>query len=43
MRTLAGHSGDVISLAISADGKRVGSGSVDGLVKIWNAATGAEV
>ena len=43
VRTLAGHSDDVNSVAISADGKRVVSGSVDKTVKIWDADLGAEV
>ena len=33
----------VYTVAFSADGTRVVSGSFDGYVKIWNAATGAEV
>jgi WD40 repeat protein len=41
--TLTGHSDAVYSVAFSADGKRVVSGSNDKLVKIWNSETGAEV
>jgi len=41
--TLAGHSGEVYSVAFSPDGKYVVSGSGDKLVKIWDAKTGAEV
>jgi len=41
--TLTGHSDFVRSVAFSADGKRVISGSDDKLVKIWNSKTGAEV
>jgi len=37
------HADEVLSVAISPDGKRIVSGSVDGLVRIWDAATGAEV
>ena len=43
MRTRAGHSDDVNSVAISADGKRVVSGSDDNTVKIWDVDTGTEV
>ena len=38
-----GHSAGLNSIAFSADGKRVVSGSDDNLVKIWDADTGAEV
>ena len=38
-----GHTLGVSSVAISADGSRIVSGSYDKLVKIWNAVTGAEV
>jgi WD40 repeat protein len=41
--TLRGHTRAVYSVAISPDGKWIVSGSQDRLVKIWNAATGAEV
>ena len=43
VRTLEGHSGLVYSVAISADGMRVVSGSTDETVKIWDVETGAEV
>ena len=43
MCTLAGHSEWVNSVAFSPDGKSILSGSGDHLVKIWNAAPGAEV
>ena len=54
VRTLAGNSGSVNSVAISADGKRVVSASWKDIsndycvvtratVKIWDVATGAEV
>ena len=44
MRTLAGHTGEVLSAAFSPDGEWIVSGSNgDNLVKIWHAATGAEV
>jgi len=43
LSTLAGHSGRVHSVALSADGKWAVSGAGDGRVKIWSVATGAEV
>jgi WD40 repeat protein len=43
VRTLKGHSHWVRSVAFSADSKLVASGSNDNTVKIWDAATGAEV
>ncbi len=41
--TLRGHGGWVASIAISPDGKRIISGSVDKTVKVWDSATGAEL
>ena len=41
--TLTGHAGWVECIAFSSDGKCIVSGSTDGLVKIWDAGTGAEV
>ena len=41
--TMIGHSSAPVSVAFSRDGKRVVSGSLDKLVKIWNTETGAEV
>jgi len=40
---LRGHTGEVSSVALSADGKRIVSGSADGTVKIWDAATGQNI
>ncbi|WP_290708457.1 hypothetical protein [Anabaena sp. 54] len=40
--TLSGHSGWVQAVAVTADGKRVISGSSDNTVKVWNLETGEE-
>ena len=37
---LSGHTGCVTSVALSADGSKVVSGSNDNTVKIWNAESG---
>jgi len=39
-QTLEGHSGRVNSVAFSADGSRLASGSLDSTVRVWNVATG---
>ncbi|HJZ90624.1 MAG TPA: protein kinase [Gemmataceae bacterium] len=41
--TLSGHRGTVRALALSADGRWLVSGGTDGLVKLWDLATGKEV
>ena len=38
--TLEGHSGTVMSVAISPDGRRVVSGSKDKTLKVWDIETG---
>ena len=43
VRTLAGHAGEVTSVAFSPDGTRVVSGSTNSLAIVWDAETGAEV
>lgn len=40
---LAGHRGDVYQVAFSPDGQRLLSAGSDGLVMLWNAATGERV
>ncbi len=40
IKTLDGHKADVTSAAISADGKLIASGDLDGKVVIWNVASG---
>jgi WD40 repeat protein len=43
VRSLSGHGLSVTSVAISSDGKFLVSGSMDKLVKIWDAEAYAEV
>jgi WD40 repeat protein len=38
----SGHTAAATSLALLPEGKQVASGSLDGMVRIWDAATGAE-
>ena len=40
MYLLSGHDGTVWSVALSADGSKVVSGSEDSTVKIWSADSG---
>jgi len=40
LRTLKGHSGRVLSVALSADGRRVVTGSDDGSAIIWDGESG---
>ncbi|KAH6977632.1 hypothetical protein EDB80DRAFT_264764 [Ilyonectria destructans] len=41
LQTLEGHRYSVMSVAFSADGQRLASGSHDNTIKVWDAATGA--
>src|SRR6266704_2048339 len=41
--TYRGHSGRVMGVAWSPDGKRIASGSNDGTVQVWDAANGGHV
>jgi WD40 repeat protein len=42
VRTLNGHTSSVYSVMFSPNGKRLASGGTDGMVKLWDAATGQE-
>src|SRR5262249_9059797 len=41
--TLQGHTGPVLSVVFSPDGKRLASGSLDKTVEVWDAQTGQEL
>ena len=41
--TLRGHASVVRNLAWSPDGKRLASGDVEGLLKVWNAENGRPI
>lgn len=43
LATLTGHFDDVFSVAFSPDGRRIVSGSGKGVIKIWDAESGAEI
>jgi len=40
LATLRGHTGAVMDVAVSPDGKLVATGSLDGTAKLWDLATG---
>ncbi|EMD32007.1 hypothetical protein CERSUDRAFT_99715 [Gelatoporia subvermispora B] len=41
--TLSGHTGGILSIAVSRDGTRIASGGVDKTVRIWDVSTGTAV
>ena len=43
IRVLAGHAGGARAVAMSPDGARVASVGMDGRLRVWDAATGAEL
>ena len=40
LKVLEGHTGLVMSVAVSADGSKIVSGSYDNTVRIWSAESG---
>ncbi|UCD49457.1 MAG: protein kinase [Phycisphaerales bacterium] len=42
LKTLRGHTGDVVALAFSPDGQRIVTGSSDQTAKVWEVTTGRE-
>ena len=43
LRTLVGHTAEVVGIAFSPDGRRIASASFDRTIKLWDTATGSEV
>ena len=41
--TIKGHAGHVRSIAFAPDGKRLATGSSEGIVRLWEVATGQEL
>ncbi len=38
--TFSGHTGDILGIAYSPDGRRIATGGSDGIAQVWDAATG---
>ena len=43
LRTLVGHTAEVVGIAFSPDGRRIATASFDRTIKLWDTATGSEV
>lgn len=43
LRTLVGHEGDILTVAVSPDDRLIASGDRGGTIKIWQFATGQEL
>lgn len=43
LQTLVGHTANVTAVAMTPDGRHIVSGSQDGIVKVWERATGREI
>jgi WD40 repeat protein/serine/threonine protein kinase len=41
--TLRGHTGGILAMAFTKDGRRIATGSIDGTVRLWDAVRGQEI